>query len=261
MDKVCEACKTIPPIVDQTQYEEKGHYEDINGINCYVAAPNPTPTSGVLFIYDIFGYYKQTLQGADIIAITDPGNVVIMPDFFFGKPYPLEKFPAKTEEDKAAFGSFFSNEAAFPKTTETALKVLAGLKEKYPDVKKWGVFGLCWGGKAATLLALNGDHFAASGQAHPAMLSTKDIESLTTPHICLPSKDEDSTTAKEVGDILNARKDGSSSAIYDQNFHGWMGARADLRDSFEKSSFEKGYTEVVEFFKKTLTQRVDNSKL
>jgi len=41
-------------------------------------------TKGILFIYDIFGYFPQTLQGADILATSDHDEKyqVFMPDFF-----------------------------------------------------------------------------------------------------------------------------------------------------------------------------------
>jgi hypothetical protein len=38
-------------------------------------------------IYDIFGYFPQTIQGADILACSDKDNEyqVFMPDFFEGE--------------------------------------------------------------------------------------------------------------------------------------------------------------------------------
>ncbi|KAK6537030.1 hypothetical protein TWF281_001233 [Arthrobotrys megalospora] len=252
MDKVCEACKTIPPVVDQDQYQEKGGYEDVNGFNCYIAAPQPTPETGVLFIFDIFGFYKQTLQGADILALTDPGHVVVMPDFFFGKPMDLELFGKP--EGKEALASFFQNEANLETTKASALKVLEGLKQKFPSVKKWGIFGLCWGGKATTLIskdAANG--FAASAQAHPAMLDPKDFVDFPVPHLCLSSMHESKEHADEINAILNSRSDGSYGTIYSKDIHGWMGARSNLKNQAEKESYEKGYGQVVEFFKKTLS--------
>jgi hypothetical protein len=38
-------------------------------------------------IYDIFGYFPQTIQGADILAFSDKDNEyqVFMPDFFEGE--------------------------------------------------------------------------------------------------------------------------------------------------------------------------------
>lgn len=47
---------------------------------------------GILAVYDIFGYFDQTLQGADILATSDANQKykVFMPDWFKGKPCPIE---------------------------------------------------------------------------------------------------------------------------------------------------------------------------
>ncbi len=40
----------------------------------------------ILVIYDIFGYFPQTIQGADILSTSDEAHQyqVFMPDFFEG---------------------------------------------------------------------------------------------------------------------------------------------------------------------------------
>lgn len=45
-----------------------------------------------MVIYDIFGYFDQTVQGADILAYSDEHHKykVFMPDWFKGKPCPIE---------------------------------------------------------------------------------------------------------------------------------------------------------------------------
>ncbi|KAJ6260884.1 hypothetical protein Dda_3545 [Drechslerella dactyloides] len=266
MDRVCEACKTIPPIVAEG-YVKKGVDEKINGVNCYVAAPNPTPKSGIIFVYDIFGYFPQTLQGADIMALTDPGHVVIMPDYFNGQPLPIDIIPPNTEEKRTRLGSFFQNEAALPRTAETTTKVLAGVKEKFPEnpvflpsrtMRKTDDLvafypSLCWGGKTATLLAKDiGNGFVAAGQAHPVMIDASEYEGYPVPHLSLFSKDEDTAATQKIGEIVDALKNGSVHKTYPNDIHGWMGARGNLSNPAEAKSFEQGYTDVVEFFKKTL---------
>jgi len=44
--------------------------------------------NAILVVYDIFGYFPQTLQGADILATSDEKHSyqVFMPDFFEGEP-------------------------------------------------------------------------------------------------------------------------------------------------------------------------------
>lgn len=49
-------------------------------------------TRAIVLIYDIFGYFDQTLQGADILAYGDDKHryKVYMPDWFKGQPCPIE---------------------------------------------------------------------------------------------------------------------------------------------------------------------------
>lgn len=39
---------------------------------------------------------------------------------------------------------------------------------------------------------------------------------------------------------------------YDKMFHGWMGARANLKDETNLAEYERGYKQVSEFFSKYL---------
>jgi len=262
MSEPCAACKTIPPVVTKNDdYKDKGSFIDIADHRCYVSSPHPQPKTGVLIIYDIFGMpFYQTRQGADIIAFTEPGHLVVMPDLFHGAPIDISNFPPDTDEKKKTMGAFFQGPAQTAKNVEAGKKIMAALKEKYPDVQKWGVFGYCWGGKVATLLSIQTDFFAAAGQTHPAMLDTKDIENSSVPHLCLASQDEDSDTIAKYGEILQARNDGASHlSHYTNDKHGWMAARSNLEVESEKASYEKGYKEVVDFFAKTLN--VLNSRL
>jgi hypothetical protein len=102
------ACCSIPPIVSKG-YEPKGRYETIGGLKtCKSSIPLYLQTSAstanalkstdvtgpadaskaILYIYDIFGYFPQSLQGADILSTSDKDNQyqVFMPDWFEGKP-------------------------------------------------------------------------------------------------------------------------------------------------------------------------------
>jgi hypothetical protein len=48
-------------------------------------------TKAIVVIYDIFGYFDQTLQGADILAHSDKQKYkVFIPDWFKGNPCPIE---------------------------------------------------------------------------------------------------------------------------------------------------------------------------
>lgn len=48
-------------------------------------------TKGIVVIYDIFGYFEQTIQGADILATSQHQKYkVFIPDWFKGDPAPIE---------------------------------------------------------------------------------------------------------------------------------------------------------------------------
>lgn len=77
------ACCTVPPVVGDN-YKEKGSWTTVNGLKTYATGSSSAKT-GILVVYDIFGFFPQTLQGADIIASGDKENPyqVFMPGEFF----------------------------------------------------------------------------------------------------------------------------------------------------------------------------------
>lgn len=81
-----EACCNIPPVVS-SGYTAKGAYVEIDGFKAYTTGPEDA-TKGIVVIYDIFGYFEQTLQGADILATSDDHHKyrVVIPDWFKGEP-------------------------------------------------------------------------------------------------------------------------------------------------------------------------------
>jgi dienelactone hydrolase len=103
----------------------------------------------ILIIYDIFGFFPQTIQGADILAYGDKERSyrVFMPDFFEGSPADISWYPPDNEEKGKKLGAFFQNEAAPPKTLGRIPKVLEAIKKDNSILSTWGIVGYCWGGK------------------------------------------------------------------------------------------------------------------
>jgi dienelactone hydrolase len=103
----------------------------------------------ILIIYDIFGFFPQTIQGADILAYGDKERSyrVFMPDYFHGSPADISWYPPDNEEKGKKLGAFFQNEAAPPKTLELIPRVLDAVKKDNSGLTTWGIVGYCWGGK------------------------------------------------------------------------------------------------------------------
>jgi hypothetical protein len=55
------ACCSLPPV--KADYTPKGSYADVAGIKSYTVGPEDSKKS-ILYVYDIFGYSPQILQGA-----------------------------------------------------------------------------------------------------------------------------------------------------------------------------------------------------
>jgi dienelactone hydrolase len=99
----------------------------------------------ILSVYDIFGFYPQTIQGADILAHgdKDASYMVFMPDFFEGSPADLEWYPPDTEEKGAKLGEWFKT-AAPPKHLPKVPGIVKAAQEYNENIKTWGIIGYCW---------------------------------------------------------------------------------------------------------------------
>lgn len=172
---------TIPPVVSEG-YQAKGGYITVDGLKTCKSMPPAsiacsvgyhvlktyTPESialahtrhpdrtgpadakhAILIIYDIFGFFPQTLQGADILATSDKERSyqVFIPDFFEGKPADISWYPPDNEEKGKKLGEFFAGPAAPAKTVARIPKVVDDINSKVSGIQSWGILGFCWGGK------------------------------------------------------------------------------------------------------------------
>ncbi|KAH9212262.1 hypothetical protein DL95DRAFT_368644 [Leptodontidium sp. 2 PMI_412] len=240
-----KACCNIPPVVSKS-YELKGNYETIGGLKTYVSGPS-TATNAIFVIYDIFGYYEQTLQGADILATADPEHAyqVFMPDFFEGNPADLAWYPPTTEEQKTAlFGWFATRGPALG--VEKAPKILADIEAAYGK-KTWAALGFCWGGKVISLTSGPSTPWTVAAQCHPAFISGEDAAKITIPMCMLASKEEEAKDVKTFDEALTVEKHVET---FGTQIHGWMSARADLEDETVKKEYLRGYETLSRWFGK-----------
>lgn len=199
---------------------------------------------------DIFGFFDQTIQGADILATSNEQKYrVFMPDFFEGSPVPISWYPPTTEEHKKGLGEFFSTKAAPPKTLSKIPSVVAEANKLAPGgAFQWSILGHCWGGKIAALSAgVENKTFRAAVQCHPAMVDPNDAKSIKVPFATLASKDE---PADDVAAFKANLQVPNHVETFPTQIHGWMAARSDLADPEVRKEYERGYKIVLDFFHK-----------
>ncbi|KAK2048680.1 dienelactone hydrolase [Colletotrichum somersetense] len=239
-------CCNIPPVVSKG-YEAKGTYEEIGGKKTYVTGPSDAKKA-IVVIYDIFGYFPQTLQGADILATSGSEKYrVFMPDWFAGEPCPIEWFPPNTEEKQKNLGGFFQKFPP-PKISGLVPDYVKAVQSKFSSLESFGIIGYCWGGKVVSLVTSSDSNpFKVGAEIHPAMVEAEDAKGIKIPLIMLASKDESEEDVKKFESNLSVAK---HVEIFKDQIHGWMAARSDLDDPRVKEEYTRGYKTVLEFFAK-----------
>lgn len=259
----------------------------------------------ILSVYDIFGFFPQTIQGADILANGDAERKyqVYIPDLFEGNPARIEWYPPTDDEKKAKLGQWFEEVAVvrtsldftilsiiyapfryiqyrtspfmnqrttskiivigevspfymvrlaltsrlqWPKHIPKVIGFLKAAEKNNPNIKSWGIIGYCWGGKMASILAGSKDLlFKVAVQTSPAMIDAGDAANVKIPTMMLISEEEAVSDVKTYEESLKVPK---HIEIFEDQVHGFMSARADLKDSKAKAEYERGYKLALVFF-------------
>ncbi|CAG7990490.1 unnamed protein product [Penicillium olsonii] len=225
-----------------------------SSITIYADVTGPeSATDAILLIYDIFGFFPQTIQGADILANSSETRKyrVFMPDFFEGKPADISWYPPSTKDHADSLNTFFSTQAAPPKTLSKIPGVVEDAnKTAGHGFAKWAIVGHCWGGKIASLSAgKDNTTFKAAVQCHPAMVDPADATEVNVPMALLASKDE---PAGDVAAYQANLKVPNHVETFSDQIHGWMAARSNLSDTHVQKEYERGYQTVLGFLEQYL---------
>ncbi|RDW65427.1 hypothetical protein BP5796_10119 [Coleophoma crateriformis] len=244
-DGYSKACCTIPPVVAAVEYVPRGEYEEIGGLKTYVTG-SKTAKKALLVIYDIFGFFPQTIQGADILACHGRGTdtnrdgeeyAVFMPDWFEGSPASLAWYPPDTEEKMKAMGTWYTAKRT-PNTVVERIPSLLEEIEKLVGTKEWGIY--CWGGKVVSLISSDPSPFFKVGvQCHPGLIEPADAEKINIPMMILASMDEPADKVEEYEARLKGEK---FVEVFGTSIHGWMSARGDLEDESSTSELHRQLT-------------------
>lgn len=120
---------------------------------------------------------------------------------------------------------------------------------------KLGLYGTCWGAKAAVQACGQNTPFSALVQLHPAFVNVEDAKKLTIPVAFFPSKDEPETDVNEFWKAVESNPAIASKSVfkhYKDMPHGWAAARANLEDDANYFAFQDVYTRIAEFFNSLL---------
>lgn len=217
-------------------------------MDAYVTGPADAKNV-VVCIYDIFGMWNQTQQGADMLT-EYLGAKVVMPDFLRGKPWPVEAFPPRDEAEKKKMSEWFDTIGNISDRLGDIQNVVKELKES--GYEKFGLYGFCWGGKIASMCGNEGTPFVGVAQVHPAFVGPDDSKSLTVPVAFFPSKDEAKDDVdgywKNLQESHPELVEKSMFKHYTENHHGFAAARADLKDESNFASFKDVYGRLATFF-------------
>ncbi|KAG0651362.1 putative AIM2 family [Hyphodiscus hymeniophilus] len=248
LEGLSAACCNVPPIIAK-DYDIKGTYETIGGTTTYVTGPL-TASTAVLYIFDIFGFSNQALQGADILATGNTHNhyQVFVPDFFAGTPADITWYPPDDDRKEKALTEWWSTR--HPHTVVSKIPSLLEQFELYnPNIKRWAVAGFCWGGKVVSLTTQSNTLFAAAASSSPARMDPSDAAKITVPICILSSEEESATEVKAFTDALVVEHYVEEFA--DQK-HGWMTARGNLEDETIRKAYQRGYQAMLDFLNEHL---------
>lgn len=103
-------------------------------------------TSAILFVYNIFGFCPQILQGANLLARAIKAQVY-MPDFLKGEVADHAWVPPDTEKRRAS-STFIEGPASISTAAGAIPAVLkSATEESGGKITKWAALGFCWGYK------------------------------------------------------------------------------------------------------------------
>lgn len=86
--------------------------------------------------------------------------------------------------------AFIEENGSWKKNVKTDVQTVIDYYKKNEEINSVGIFGFCWGGRISLDAVIEIDEIKAGGLVHPSLIKNEEAESVKTPLILLPSKDE-----------------------------------------------------------------------
>ena len=215
------------------------------GDDFYVVGPYKAK-AGIVVVSDIFGMQPNSMRFADLLA--ENGYLVVMPDFFGERAWPVEDWPADFEGERwKAHTKWRRNMDNFKPRMNRAVESLRQM-----GCVKVGAVGMCWGATLSFLLSGEGVIDAAA-TAHPGNFTAASVRLAKTGVCVLGGVDDGPLT--EVSDAVNAHPvEPHVFRSFENLEHGFFGSRYDP-DTYtpkEMEEMEEARRIILDFFQKTL---------
>ena len=233
------------------EYEANGTKFQLNSMEVYTVGPE-NASRVLVIVYDIFGWHYNNFELADTVASTKNWRVVV-PDLFRGAPWPASHFPPRGKAQCADFSNFLSSQANAAQRCLDIQALIESLTKTtildYGNNLGFYVLGFCWGAKVAALVNDFPGVKAIAG-AHPSFLGATDSLDVAVPTLWLPTVDDDLTDY--VAGLEAAKKSQKGLVIIDEGFrdmfHGFLAARGDWTDEFQRTRASQAIKTLVGFF-------------
>ncbi|XP_069146220.1 endo-1,3;1,4-beta-D-glucanase-like isoform X1 [Solanum lycopersicum] len=157
-----ECCENPPALSSSSG---NGCVLKVGSFNAYVSGPS-TSKLAILLVSDVYGYEAPNLRNI-VDKVAAAGYYVVVPDFFCGDPYTIEKTL-----------SIWIQSHGTAKGFEDAKQIIAVLKDK--GISAIGAAGFCWGAKVVTELAKS-DYIQAAVLLHPSLVKVDDFKEVKAP--------------------------------------------------------------------------------
>ncbi|KAJ2439440.1 hypothetical protein GGF42_007950 [Coemansia sp. RSA 2424] len=242
MSFLSPACCSPAPV--KTGYTPIGQTcTDASGMTYYIVGGKKCKR-GIVFCYDIFGLHPNAYQVADIFGLE--GLRVIVPDYLEGKPLSTDEL-----NKPDVYHDFITRRGTYATCRPLALAAVEILRAE--GCERIGGVGICWGAKLVMGALAEKDVSGVSSGAliHPSMLEMADFERAQGPVLLLLSKDEPDFQTEFA--VVRGKPFGADSQMerFDNQAHGFCGARGDFGNSEVASDVDKALAMTVAFFKRT----------
>jgi len=213
----------------------------------YEAPDNKNKKRLLIGVHDIYGLrYDNLKQVTDQMAIQSDGFKAVLPDFFRGDTWDVDRDPNDRQEWMDRVGDW--NGIIKP----DLINIVQYYKSR--DVEEFAIFGMCWGGKIATLAAIElSEYFKASGLVHPSSVTDDEAEDVKIPMYLMPaSNDPDMSYFYEV--LQEKFGENCGFRLFDDMNHGFTGARGNFSDPLVRERVDEVITKLGIFFDQNLNE-------